>query len=385
MSTDLYGVRIEKIKDTKVQLRIFNVYGDFVGIPASKDFFLRVLSGWSVRHEKSPVWEYLGDDVFNDEQVYFRADEFVAEAKVLETKNYPGILKQTFYYCKNSKWKDEKKLPQILFELTVTDKKWISHLQERDSWGSTAYETGDYRILQGSDEEWRTFFKTFLGNNTKKTNPSREDIDQLIEGLKYEKPFIVWSSAEILGELGEKAQKAVPELMKKMASSNLDIFGYSARALGKIGDKRAIDVLLPSLAANLTRLSECVIATVSIGMIAPKNTICVDGLKRILSGAFVTYDHNQTGYVGVKASEELKTAAAFALYRITREEKYLKKWMKGLYGNYKSNGVVADSLEGASEELLQTVKPFIKKYLKSNHKNVLDWKEIPFWEELVNS
>lgn len=410
MSTDLYGVRIEKIKGTKVQLRIFNVYGDFVGIPASKDFFVRIMSDWSIRHEKSAVEEYLTEYIKNAQDandthfssdfeeyiLFMKSCDFVKSVKVVETKNYPGILKYTFYYCRNGKWKDEKKLPQILFELTVTEKKWISHWQEGDSWGSTAYDAYYGERLEEDRVVWDKFLRTFTDEHIRtlaepQNSKLLEDkIWHLVVGLRGDDNNIAWRSAEVLEQIAchsPLAKLAVPGLIECLSSHNADIKGYSSRALGQIGDERAIAALLPNL-AYLGYEGRATSAAIAIGRIAPQNRVCVDALLRILNGAVISYQYQEGVNTPLKASEALKTAAAFALYRITGEEKYLKKWMKGLYSDNEDVNTIVDDCFGVfankDASLLQVVKPFIKKYLRSKHSCVYYW-DNPFWNELVNS
>jgi hypothetical protein len=414
MSTDTYGVRIHKIEDTKVQLRIFNIYGDFVGIPASKDFFTRIMSDWSIRYEKSEVSSYLTDYIKNAQDandtlfscdfeeyiLFMKADEFVESVKILETKNYPGILKHTFYYCRNGKWKDENKLPQILFELTVTDPKWISHWQEGDSWGTTAYDAYYGQRLEESREEWDKYLCVFTDQHINKLSEPQnsklleENIWHLIVGLQIDDAYIAWRSAEILERIARQsslAKLAVPHLIENLFSRNVDVSGYAAEALGEIGHELAIDALLPKLAfLGFERIAT--IAAIQIGRIAPQNTVCLDALLRILNGAIISYKYQDGINKPLKASEEFKTAAAFALYRITGEEKYLKRWMKGLYSdNEDVNTTVLDcfgtyfgSFEKLPDSIFQAVKPYIKKYLKSKHPCVCNW-DTPFWNGLAGN
>lgn len=145
MSSDLYGIRVLAKEASTVTLKVFLVYYDWDHIPASKDFFLSVL--WDKADTRFGGGGPLGDAVTVDQicDDQFRLDHagtYVASVEQIGSANYPITNKEklsTFYYERDGKWANENKLAQVDFRITVTDPKWIEHLQPGMSWGSTSY------------------------------------------------------------------------------------------------------------------------------------------------------------------------------------------------------------------------------------------------------
>ena len=145
MSSDLYGIRVLAKEASTVTLKVFLVYYDWDHIPESKDFFLSVL--WDEADTRFGGGGPLGDAItvpeICDEQFrLYHADAYVAKVEQIGSANYPITHKEklsTFYYERDGKWENEDKLAQVDFRITVTDPKWIEHLQPGMSWGTTSY------------------------------------------------------------------------------------------------------------------------------------------------------------------------------------------------------------------------------------------------------
>lgn len=145
MSTDLYGIRVLAKKGPTVTLKVFLVYYDWDQIPDSKDFFLMVL--WDKADTRFGGGGPLGDaitvsQICSESFRMAQAPAYVANVEKIGSANYPVTNREelsTFYYEDEGRWENEDRLAQVDFLVTVTDPKWIEHLQPGMSWGSTAY------------------------------------------------------------------------------------------------------------------------------------------------------------------------------------------------------------------------------------------------------
>ncbi|MCP4220285.1 MAG: WD40 repeat domain-containing protein [bacterium] len=152
MSTDLYGIRVQLLEPgkKKVSLKVFVVYYDTENkshqpLPKDHSFFLRILwdkgdvrfaNGGPIGKEIS-VEQYL-DEKWVDENThrYIERVEQVSQTNVEDYGTY-----RDFYYEHAGRWEDEDKLVQADYEVYVTDARYLEHLEDGMSWGTTAYET----------------------------------------------------------------------------------------------------------------------------------------------------------------------------------------------------------------------------------------------------
>lgn len=144
--TDLYGIRVLKKAKTTVTFRVFIVYPDSEFIPDTPEFFFQVLLD---RAERFYSWKGgpLGDtlrlyDWSNEEWLLDECEKYIEKVEYIAERNFPFDPSDfyTFYYERDGKWQDEDKLPQMDCAVTVSDPRWIEHLEEGMSWGSTAYQ-----------------------------------------------------------------------------------------------------------------------------------------------------------------------------------------------------------------------------------------------------
>lgn len=159
MSTDLYGVRVIDTKpdENKVRLKVFVVYYDVAykshqPIPADPSFFLRILwdegdarfgGGGSIGHEISV------EQILDESWVNKNTFKFIDTVEILSITNFPVEDYSSFYdfyYERDGVWQDEDKLVQAVYDIHVTDKKYIDHLENGMSWGTTSYETKAIQI-----------------------------------------------------------------------------------------------------------------------------------------------------------------------------------------------------------------------------------------------
>lgn len=156
MSTNLYGIRVlQKVPQyNKVRLRVCVVsydtdYKTHQPLPKDHSFFLRVL--WDkgdIRFgEGGPIGETINVDQFLDEKwVDKHTYQYISSVKQISTKNYPINASRYHEYLDvhcgtNGIREKEELLVQADYEVYVTDEKYIMHLFEGMSWGTTAYET----------------------------------------------------------------------------------------------------------------------------------------------------------------------------------------------------------------------------------------------------
>jgi hypothetical protein len=145
MSTDLYRIRVLDLsrEQRRVTFRVFLVYYDWSGVPTDPSFFFRIL--WDEADARfgggGPLGHEVTVDQFLDEKfVDQNTQRFVEKVKQLSYKDhtFPDGKAPTFVY---ESFKDEAKLTQGDFEVTVTDPRWIAHLKKGQTWQTTSYET----------------------------------------------------------------------------------------------------------------------------------------------------------------------------------------------------------------------------------------------------
>lgn len=164
MSTDLYGVRVLALPggEQRVRLRVFTVYYDiFSGddgqveriepLPPPDDasFFLRIL--WDEGDTRfgggGPIGDAITVDQICDESwVDANTARFIARVHQLAVRNSPPRQQdwpriRPFHYERGGRWDDEDLLVQADYDLLVSDRQWIGHLTEGQSWGTTSYTT----------------------------------------------------------------------------------------------------------------------------------------------------------------------------------------------------------------------------------------------------
>lgn len=160
MSAELYGIRVLEIKpiENKVQIQIFVINYDVIykshqPIPKDHSFFFRVLwdkgdtrfgEGGSIGREVSV------DDILNPKWVDKNTFKFIKKVERLSTANYPvedyNIYEDIFDENETWEGENEKKLVQAIFDVWVTDKKYLDHLSAGMSWKTAAYETNSLTI-----------------------------------------------------------------------------------------------------------------------------------------------------------------------------------------------------------------------------------------------
>ncbi|MFF2845687.1 WD40 repeat domain-containing protein [Streptomyces sp. NPDC058001] len=158
MSTDMYGVRVLHVDpdQLRVVLQVFVVYYDtgsrtHIPLPGEEPgVFLHFLhqsaSGYPSGDKRNgPLGKALSvDDILNYEWVDTHARRFISDVRCVETLNDPPTEEQweelhDFYYERGGTWQDEELLIQGEYEIRVTDRKWLQHLSEGQSWATASF------------------------------------------------------------------------------------------------------------------------------------------------------------------------------------------------------------------------------------------------------
>lgn len=178
MSTDLYGIRVlnTKPETCKVTVKVFVVYYDVSfknhqPLPKDHSFFFRIL--WDKGDTRFGAGGPIGEEVTVDQKcdevwVDNNSFRFIKNVEQLSTMNFPvedysGYA--DFYYERNGVWEDEDKLVQATYEIEVTNAKYIKHLREGMSWGTTSYETQAWRIDHANQDKLPDITKPIIQLN----------------------------------------------------------------------------------------------------------------------------------------------------------------------------------------------------------------------------
>ena len=315
MSTETYGVTFQKVDGLRLKCTVYNTYGDWVGIPVGKDLFVRILSGGAIGEE-------MGDDLHEENRTFERMGEFIASVKVVATRNYPGILQNTFYYSDSADFSYLDSLPQIQFEIEVMDTRYLAHLEEGDHLASRAYSVGNRRSRVHDVDPYTCF------EGIEEWGSTEAGVVRLVDWLSSASSFLAWRAAEELGGLGPAARDAVPALLLATQDTDADVRGYAVEALGRIGDPCAVDGLLPLLGHS--KESVRVSSLVALAQLVPSCGRCDDALTRLAEGLPLCPVSDSGSVTGQQHSPEVAMLAHAALFRITSAAHHLTAWLDAI-------------------------------------------------------
>lgn len=141
MSTDVYGYRTLKREGKKLTVKVFNVYKDWQGFfpsPNNPTFFYSIIT--EMNEELQAEIKGRGDKWYDEDVMRELAPEYIRHVEVMDIENPFEEMEDTFYYEKDGKWKDEKKLPQVTYEIEVADEKLLGTIAAGISEGTTCYQ-----------------------------------------------------------------------------------------------------------------------------------------------------------------------------------------------------------------------------------------------------
>ncbi len=148
MSTDVFGYRTLKKEGNKLTVKVFNVYRDWKGFfpsPSNPTFFYSIIAkmneGLQERFKKES-----GHAWYSEESMRLLGQKYIGHVDVTDIENPFAKMKALFYYEKDGKWKDEKKLPQVTYDIEVSDEALLKNIKVGHSAGTTCYQA-DLPIL----------------------------------------------------------------------------------------------------------------------------------------------------------------------------------------------------------------------------------------------
>jgi HEAT repeat protein len=98
------------------------------------------------------------------------------------------------------------------------------------------------------------------------------DLSALVEAMGHSQPFMRFAASDLLAAQGENA---LPHLLQALTHDNPDVRKGAARALGIIGDRKAIKPLLSRLEKEAPGVSQFIVdALAGIGDIQVVDGLC---------------------------------------------------------------------------------------------------------------
>lgn len=138
----LFRVSTEYVSQQSCKLRLYIIHPDQEYFYADTVFALRVL--WERADEigEAPLTQEMTyEQVFDDDWAWANSERYVAEVDYLESRNYPRSVNFTEMTEAEFEayWQDDESLPQALLIISVTEPRWLQHVQIGDRWEATAY------------------------------------------------------------------------------------------------------------------------------------------------------------------------------------------------------------------------------------------------------
>jgi len=181
MATMISGIRILKKKGPVLTFKTYLIYIDFHALPQTHGFGLAMLcdSCWEFKNYKETLiykdLEKRGDDSFSkitaDDEFEF-AKNYIVKMELSDFENFP--FKTEFTESENlwheldeqtGLFHNQDHLPQAVYTMEVTDKKWIAHLEVGQVWETTSCDfQPPYWHLEHHSEKSNKFYKVLIEN-----------------------------------------------------------------------------------------------------------------------------------------------------------------------------------------------------------------------------
>ncbi len=144
MASSLFKVQVINIQETICDLRLFIIHPDQSRFYATGPFAIQLI--WDAMTSSDRVVFPIGqritlDDVSNPDFMYENEDTYISMVEFLEFKNYPRTINLDDLSEKEFQeyWLNEELLSQAIIRITVTDPRWIEHLEIGIEWESSAF------------------------------------------------------------------------------------------------------------------------------------------------------------------------------------------------------------------------------------------------------
>jgi len=168
----------------------------------------------------------------------------MAAAEALDALNWKPKLTEEpdriHYYLAKKNWRAIKKIgvPAVAVLIEALE---LEDWDFRQAVTKTLGEIGDARAVGPILDIWERQSRVFGVSTEAYINIGEPAVPELILALKDKSPFARSHAAKALGEIGDV--RAVEPLIETLDDENSDVCRNAAQALGKLGDKRAIEPL----------------------------------------------------------------------------------------------------------------------------------------------
>ena len=175
MSSMIHGIRILSKKGAILRFKTFLIYSDWDSLPRTHGFPLLFLSDYTDYWEdgetafEKDLLE-TGKDLYQDINHAILSQRYIKKMIVSEFQNLPikpEFLEYTWHYIEKEtdKFHFEEHLPQAIYELEVTDPKWIEHIPVGAVWETTACDLiGPYWYLETPEKNGK-FYRIYRSMN----------------------------------------------------------------------------------------------------------------------------------------------------------------------------------------------------------------------------
>lgn len=138
---ELHYIECTEKSTLTVTLKVYIVHPDESEFYQKKNYALQLI--WFPANPLLNVIYPLGtvipiDLFFDTNWMNQHCSDFIESAKIIETKNYQVPQNLDF----SNALSRLHELPMAILLITVTNPKWISHIQKGDNWRSAAYDYG---------------------------------------------------------------------------------------------------------------------------------------------------------------------------------------------------------------------------------------------------
>ncbi len=143
--SSLFDIEVLSKTDNTVELKLYIIHPHQYWFYESKSFALQLI--WDltkvIKQISCPLSkEISAEKILDIKWVINNQDKFIKSVMISETLNYPidldySILSEEEY---DKHWEDKKSLAQAIYLITVTNPKWIKHIQNGMEYETAAYD-----------------------------------------------------------------------------------------------------------------------------------------------------------------------------------------------------------------------------------------------------
>ena len=154
MSTDVFGYRVKKREGKKLTVTVFNVYSDWRGFfpsPSNPTFFYGIVA--EMNEDLQDRFEEESDAGWYEEDAMRKlGPQYIKYVSIVDIENAFADMEFTFYYERDGGWKDEEKLPQVTYEIELSDEALTENVSVGTGFGTTMYQA-DLLLLHNDNSD----------------------------------------------------------------------------------------------------------------------------------------------------------------------------------------------------------------------------------------